>query len=78
MSILSDAEPCWGEAYGGDSSADSSAKDPICGRKWFEQKCVSVVQKVLGTAPDGENAGVDSLCSAGWLRAGLRAGCNSR
>lgn len=74
MSILSDAEPCWGGAYGG----DSSAKGPTCGRKWFEKKCASAVQKVLGTAPDGENAGVDSLCSAGWLRAGLRAGCSSR
>lgn len=29
-------------------------------------------------APGGENAGVDSLCSAGWLRAGLCAGCRSR
>ena len=73
MSILSDAEPCWGGAYGG----DSSAKDPICERKWFEQKCVSAIQKGLGTAPDGENAGVGSLCSAGCLRAGLHAGCSS-
>lgn len=55
MSILSDAKPCWRETQ----EDDSNAKDPVCGRKLFEQKYSPAAHKVLGTTADSEGARVD-------------------